>query len=81
MTRRERRERLERLVLRPSPWTDEMWREWAEVSASDILDRGGAFAIGHAPGKGRSSVLVVGPFGDPLSREIGSRAAYEMKEI
>ena len=58
-----------------------MWREWAAVSASDILDRGEAFAVGHAAGKGRSSVLVTGPFGDPLTREIGSRAAYEVQEV
>lgn len=81
MTRRERRARLETLVERPSPWTDEMWREWAAVSAADILDRGNAFAVGHAPGKGRSSVLVTGPFGSPLTREIGSRAASEIEEF
>ncbi len=81
MTRRERRARLEHLWMRPSPWTDEMWREWAAVSAANILDRGEAFAVGHAPGKGWSSILVTGPFGDPLTREIGSRAAHELKEI
>lgn len=81
MTRRERREELSRLHDRPTPWTDEMWRKWAAVSAADILDRGEAFAVGHAPGKGRSSVLVTGPFGDPLTREIGSRAASHLEEV
>lgn len=81
MSRRERRIELDGLFHRPTPWTDEMWREWAAVSAADILDRGEAFAVGHAPGKGRSSVLVTGPFGDPLTREIGSRAARYLEEV
>lgn len=75
MSRRDRRIQLDHLRTRPSHWTDEMWREWAAVSAADILDRGLAFAVGHAPGKGRSSVLVTGPFPDPFTREVGSRAA------
>lgn len=76
MERRQRRQRLEELQQRATPWTNEQWREWAAVAAADILDRGEAFAVGHNPGRPRqSSVIVVGPFGDPTRRELGGRAA------
>lgn len=89
-TRRRRRETLEALKRRPTPWTDAQWREWAAVAAADVLDRGyarperdpttgrhytdHAFAVGHR-------VLVVGPGWDALAREIGARAARHIKEV
>lgn len=86
MTRRERREELERLKARPSPWTDEQWREWAAVAAADVLDRGyaaprqpnGTYPVDRSFAvAGRC--LVVGPGWDAFIREIGSRAASHIE--
>lgn len=83
-----RRADLTRLEARPTPWTDEQWREWASVKAAEIMDRGYAgprLADGTYPMDYAFAVsghmLTVGPGWNAVRRELGHRAADALEEV
>jgi hypothetical protein len=78
--RARRRQRIDTLTGRPSPWTFTEWLEWAEAVAADKLARAESFAVhatAHHPDRARvliDQTWIADPETVALRREIGRRA-------
>jgi hypothetical protein len=81
--RAQRRQRIDTLTGRPSPWTFAEWLEWAEAVAADKLARGESFLIAAQashPNRARSMTETTTAGRYAFRWEIGARAAHHAEE-